>query len=224
MKLETTPPLNVVLVDDCDLATAGLRAILEAYDDRVHLVDIREALAQPTLLDVILYEPMGLSGMASSVLRDLQSASDAHTAVFSWVDRDQLPTPTARPCLRKRSTASQLVVALEDLVAGRLTGPPAADVTLPQPVEVVEEVVRPSVSKEVRVGVDLTPREVDVIALITTGRSNLEISSHLGLSVNSVKTYIRTAYRKIGAERRSQAVLWGVSHGLDGDDQHAVTA
>jgi len=224
VKLESTPPLNVVLVDDCDLATAGLRSILATYEDRVRLVDIRQALAHPTALDVILYEPMGLSGMASSVLRDLQSASEAHTAVFSWVDRDQLPTPTARPCLAKRSTASQLVVALEDLVAGRLTGPPVAAVS-PEPTVVPEdEMTRPSLAKEVRAGVDLTPREVDVIALITTGRSNLEISAHLGLSVNSVKTYIRTAYRKIGAERRSQAVLWGVSHGLDGTAQHAVTA
>ena len=30
-----------------------------------------------------------------------------------------------------------------------------------------------------------------------------------------MKSYIRTAYRKIGATRRSQAVLWGVQHGMD---------
>ena len=32
-----------------------------------------------------------------------------------------------------------------------------------------------------------------------------------------MKTYIRTAYRKIGVERRSQAVLWGVKHGFEPD-------
>jgi DNA-binding CsgD family transcriptional regulator len=30
-----------------------------------------------------------------------------------------------------------------------------------------------------------------------------------------VKSYIRTAYRKIGATRRSQAVLWGIEHGIN---------
>lgn len=34
------------------------------------------------------------------------------------------------------------------------------------------------------------------------------------LSINSVKTYVRSAYRKIGAERRSQAVVWAFEHGL----------
>ena len=32
-----------------------------------------------------------------------------------------------------------------------------------------------------------------------------------------MKTYIRTAYRKIGVERRSQAVLWGIKHGFEPD-------
>ena len=32
-----------------------------------------------------------------------------------------------------------------------------------------------------------------------------------------MKTYIRTAYRKIGVERRAQAVLWGIKHGFEPD-------
>ena len=61
---------------------------------------------------------------------------------------------------------------------------------------------------------ELTQRELDVVTMVTRGCSNREIAAHLGLSLNSVKTYIRTAYRKIGAERRTQAVLWGIEHGL----------
>jgi DNA-binding CsgD family transcriptional regulator len=34
------------------------------------------------------------------------------------------------------------------------------------------------------------------------------------LSPNSVKSYIRSAYRRIGATSRSQAVLWGIEHGF----------
>jgi DNA-binding NarL/FixJ family response regulator len=61
---------------------------------------------------------------------------------------------------------------------------------------------------------DLSSREQDVLRLIASGMSNLEIASSLYLSINSVKTYIRAAYRKIGVERRSQAVVWAVQHGL----------
>ena len=37
------------------------------------------------------------------------------------------------------------------------------------------------------------------------------------LSPNTVKSYIRTIYRKIGAGSRTQAVLWGVDHGFTPD-------
>ena len=60
----------------------------------------------------------------------------------------------------------------------------------------------------------LTPREAEIIALITQGLSNQEIAERAFLSINSVKTYIRTAYRKINVTSRSQAVLWGVDHGF----------
>lgn len=61
---------------------------------------------------------------------------------------------------------------------------------------------------------DLSPREVDVLRLITNCYSNQQISETLYLSLNSVKTYIRGAYRRIGAPTRSHAVIWGVMHGL----------
>ena len=48
-----------------------------------------------------------------------------------------------------------------------------------------------------------------MLALITQGLSNQEIADRTYLSINSVKTYIRTAYRKIGVTRRSQAVALG---------------
>ena len=53
-----------------------------------------------------------------------------------------------------------------------------------------------------------------MLALITQGMSNQEIAEHLYLSINSVKTYIRTAYARIGARSRTQAVAWCLQHGF----------
>lgn len=61
---------------------------------------------------------------------------------------------------------------------------------------------------------DLTPRETDMIVGIVHGLSNQDIADSLFLSINSVKTYIRSAYRKIGATTRSHAVIWAVTHGF----------
>ncbi|WP_309648576.1 helix-turn-helix transcriptional regulator [Nocardioides sp.] len=63
----------------------------------------------------------------------------------------------------------------------------------------------------------LSAREAQVIGLIVQGLSNDEIAATVFLSINSVKTYIRTAYRKIGVTRRAQAVVWGMTHGFAPD-------
>ena len=61
---------------------------------------------------------------------------------------------------------------------------------------------------------DLTRREFDVLTLIARGRTNLEIADELVVSHNTVKTYIRTAYKKIGVSSRAQALGWMVDTGL----------
>ena len=68
----------------------------------------------------------------------------------------------------------------------------------------------------------LSARESEVLALITQGLSNQEIAERTYLSINSVKTYIRTGYRKIGVSRRSQAVAWGMRHGFEPDRMRSI--
>ena len=61
----------------------------------------------------------------------------------------------------------------------------------------------------------LSTRETEIVALIVRGLSNQEIAEAAYLSINSVKTYIRTAYRKMGVKTRPQAVLWLLRNGFD---------
>nr|WP_227467367.1 LuxR C-terminal-related transcriptional regulator [Nocardioides lijunqiniae] len=60
----------------------------------------------------------------------------------------------------------------------------------------------------------MSSRETEIVSLIVRGLSNQEIADTAYLSINSVKTYIRTAYRKMGVTRRSQAVVWAMQHGF----------
>lgn len=60
----------------------------------------------------------------------------------------------------------------------------------------------------------LSGRESEILALITQGKSNAEIAAVVDLSLNSIKSCIRSAYRKIGVTTRVETVLWGVEHGL----------
>jgi len=81
------------------------------------------------------------------------------------------------------------------------------------PAEKVEPVA-PIRTPQAPAGSRLTPRELEILTLITQGLTNGEIGEELGLSINSIKTYIRQAYRKIDVERRTQAVAWGMANGL----------
>ena len=67
----------------------------------------------------------------------------------------------------------------------------------------------------------LTDRESEILALITQGRSNAEVAALTYLSANTVKSYIRSLYGKIGVASRTQAVLWGVRHGFM-PDHHRI--
>jgi NarL family two-component system response regulator LiaR len=61
-----------------------------------------------------------------------------------------------------------------------------------------------------------------VLALITQGLSNQEIAARVYLSVNSIKTYIRSAYRKIGVTKRTEAVIWGIDNGFRPDSLRTI--
>ena len=65
----------------------------------------------------------------------------------------------------------------------------------------------------------LTPRESQVVALIAAGRTNQQIAEECHVTLNTVKTYIRTAYQKMGVDSRTQAVVWCLGHGLELPDQ-----
>lgn len=231
--------LTITLVDDCEVSVAGLQAMLAPLGDRVRIVDPCAALRDPSGIDVILYEPVRQTDFSRSLLRDLQKRAEAVAVVWSWARPDELPVHTAGPCLPKSLTATRLVSALEALAEGRST--PWAEcpepVRAPRPprpriadllaasVEKAEEVAALEAAEAQRRveedggrpgGVRLTPREQQVLALLTRGLTNTEMADQLMLSVNSVKTYLRQAYRKIGASRRAQAVAWSLENGLAG--------
>jgi two-component system, NarL family, response regulator LiaR len=60
----------------------------------------------------------------------------------------------------------------------------------------------------------ITARELEILTLVARGFSNREIASQLFVSENTVKTHCARAFDKLGAARRTQAVLRGKELGL----------
>lgn len=199
------PTLTVAIVDDAELVSGGLRTILSGHPTlRLVTLDSREQVRRR--IDLALYDAFRAGHFDRIVIeRLLHDPHVARLALYSWeTGARQIALgyrAGADSYLCKAWTAPTMVRALERvaagerLFAGRL--PPAAD-----------ECDWPG-RKE-----GLTYRESEVLELITQGLRNQEIAQSLYLSINSVKSYIRSTYRKIGAERRSQAVIWAVNHGF----------
>ncbi|RXH57707.1 response regulator transcription factor [Granulicella sibirica] len=60
----------------------------------------------------------------------------------------------------------------------------------------------------------ITARELEILNLVALGLSNREIARQLFVSENTVKTHCARAFDKLGAARRTQAVLRGKELGL----------
>lgn len=91
----------------------------------------------------------------------------------------------------------------------RLTKPPRHTQTV-----VVREVMVASPIEFVRdqgkvESLGITPRELQILALIAEGLSNKEIAARVFVSENTIKTHSSRVFEKLGARRRTQAVQLG---------------
>jgi two-component system nitrate/nitrite response regulator NarL len=60
----------------------------------------------------------------------------------------------------------------------------------------------------------VTAREYDVLRLVAAGHTNPEIGTELNLSINTVKTYLRTVMHKLAARNRAQLIANARGQGL----------
>ncbi|MGY2702319.1 DNA-binding NarL/FixJ family response regulator [Nocardioides sp. HB32] len=183
-------PTRVGIVYAQEVLGKGLAAMLAEHPGRSVITGVEQA-------EVVLYDVFGVHRTNGSDLAELLGRT---RSVVVAVSRD------LRPDLRARALAAGAHAWISMSVGSR---------------ELVEAVEAAAGGREIPGRVDtlgshvgLTPREVEVLALIAQGASNMEIAERLFLSINSVKTYIRSAYAKIGATSRSRAVAWCLQHGF----------
>ena len=201
---DTTRPIRVALSNDYEIALLGLAQMLAAHPDRVQIVDLTTETKMPHAPDVILFDSFGRLPDDDAKLRRVIDANPAaKVVVYSWDDeypQEAAERQGAAGYLRKSLSTGELVAAIAAIHDG----------SDPQP---VDDDSAPTATWPGQAE-GLSQRESEMLTFITRGLTNDEIARRAFLSVNTVKTYIRTAYRKIGVTSRSQAVAWGYQHGF----------
>jgi DNA-binding NarL/FixJ family response regulator len=204
-------PVTVALVDDYDVVLKGLAHLLDDYRERVVVAEIDANAEVADTVDVILYDSFAQPETDHRQIAELISNPRArHVVVYTWNLQPELVDAARRlgahGYLSKTLPAAELVAAIEAVSAGERVfsdqrGRAASAPGLDWPGR--------------REGI--TDRESEILALITQGKSNADVARLTYLSPNTVKSYIRSVYRKIGATSRVEAVLYGVSHGFSPD-------
>jgi DNA-binding NarL/FixJ family response regulator len=185
-----------------DVVATGLRHILETSLGAALFTTLGPVEGEP---DVILYDVIGLLDGDTVELDRLSQETGSVVIAVSYdglrPDLEALALERGAAAVIPLSiSAQQLTEVIHAAVAGHLDDIPT--------VRTPDDSIYPGKAE------GLSRRESGVVALIVQGRSNQEIARDFYLSVNSVKTYIRSAYRKIGVNHRAQAVAWAMQHGF----------
>lgn len=204
-RLAPQHPVRVTVAHECELVTHGLADMLAPYAARVTVVPTGRGGELPRDVDVTLHDSLAGLHLTTGPQAPIAIPHGGRLVTYTWNPRpDQVElalSSGASGCLSKSLPAASLVAALEAIHRGRVVveygtrTPPHG----PRPIGGPQDL--------------LTPRESEIVTLITRGLDNFSIAREASLSINSVKSHIRAAYRKMGVGSRSQAVLWGVRNG-----------
>jgi len=209
-----------MLVDDQEMVRVGFRMILQAEHDltvvgeagdgaaAVELAD--RADADVVLMDVRMPRMDGIEACRS--IRERHP--DTRVMMLTTFDLHDYVRAALRAgasgFMLKDAPAEQLVDAIRIVANGDALLAPSITQAL------IDEIARqPERDRLSYPGVDtLTERELDVLLLMASGRSNGEIAGELYLGEATIKTHVGRILAKLGARDRVQAVVTAYESGL----------
>jgi NarL family two-component system response regulator LiaR len=206
--------IKVLIVDDHEVVRQGLRFVLDqepdievagdCADGRRALTAIRALRPDVVLLDMVM---PGLDGLG--VLEALRADGPLPAVVvLTSFQEDARVIEAVRAgalsYLPKTTAVDRVVEAVRAAAGGG---------------SVLEPKIAALLVKQVRGGSEeplavLTPRERQVLSLLSRGRANREIARSLSLSEETVKSHVSSVLAKLALQDRTQAAIFGLQQGL----------
>ena len=212
MLTTATGPLRLVLVDDHEMVIKGLKAMLTGFQDRVRVVGQAIGVDQAVKVvesldpDVVLCDVRMQGSSGLDLCLALRQRDPARKVVMLSVYDDeqylfQALRVGASGYLLKSISGEELVRRLELVRCGETAVDPGLAA---RTVGTAARLKRDAFWPGARQG--LTQRESEILSYMVTGLSNRGIASRLFIGNETVKSHLRSIYRKLGVSDRTSAV------------------
>jgi DNA-binding NarL/FixJ family response regulator len=212
--------ISVVLADDQELVRTGFRLILETEDDLEvvgEACDGKEALAvtrrqQPDVVLMDIQMPK-LDGLEATRRIAQDAGIRSRVVILTTFERDDYVFEALRAgasgFLLKNAPPEELVHAIRIVAGGEALLAPSITRRLIE--EYSRRPARPKTDPRLQ---DLTERELEVLRLLATGKSNAELAAQLYLGEGTIKTHVSHLLAKLDLRDRVQAVVFAYENGL----------
>lgn len=218
-------PIRIVLVDDHPLFRQGVRRVLDAAPDCQVIGEIADGeTAAETILELspdVVVMDINLPGMNGlQVTREITSKKSRIRFIIltAFHNEDQVfhaIRAGASAYFPKDVDPQQLVEAIREVYRGNyvVNGQVMSEQKLAA--WLIQELQQRDVygGFEDELFVPLSPREMEILLLITKGYSNKEIAYKLGISRQTVKNHMTSILRKLQVSDRTQAAVYALRHG-----------
>ena len=212
--------MNVLIVDDHALFRVGLQGLLErrgievigtAADGEEGIRLAQELHPDVVLLDLRMPELGGLSVLRRLADQGLDVPVVMLTTSADETDLSESLRNGARGYLLKDMEPDELIVALQDIVAGKIVVAPGLTGVL---ADLVRHGDRRERKDEMAPFSSLTPREHEILCHLSEGQSNKVIARHLDISDGTVKLHVKAILRKLSVHSRVEAAVMAVEKGV----------
>lgn len=218
---ESSATIDIVIADAHAILREGVRKLLEceremrvvgeASDGEEAVRVVGELKPQVLLLDLAMSKKTGLEA-----LRELSKLGlPTHTIIFTAsIEREQVVEALqlgARGIVLKHSAMNVLLESIRNVISGKHWVDQDSIPHLIQAVRSMEPPLRASAAKQ---DFGLTPREMQIIALIVAGYTNKDLAKELKISQNTTKHHLTNIFNKLGVSNRLELVLYAIDNRL----------
>ena len=200
--------IKVLLADDHIVVRMGLKAIINIESDLEVVGEAgngEEALKltaklnpDVAIVDLLMPKMNGVDA-TSAISQNFQSTKVLILTSFS--DSNEVGRAIAAGALgalAKDSSPTDIISAIRDVAMGKKS-------------------ISPEIAAAISVGdnkLQLSPRQIEMLHYAAKGLTNADISRILGIGVDCVKAHMKTAFSRLGASNRSEAVAIAIRHKL----------